>query len=180
MSNQHIPALDFLACLFLSTASSFNSYIAVIQIQAGHDRLQYHTLCIKAFCKLKNVLKYLECTFPNLSVALFIILQYVEARDFLTTSAHGRNNQQPNNAQQGISVTPLPKKSQEHPYINLRRAEVKNSWSSSASRTQSQNICLLVPNMFLAFQTAATLQLQMRSTMHTAGMGQAHVTGPLE
>lgn len=57
---QHVPALDFLACLCLPTASSFNSCIVLIQIQAGHDWLQCHTPYTTALCKLKACLNILN------------------------------------------------------------------------------------------------------------------------
>lgn len=74
------------------------------------------------------------------------------------------------------SVTPLPKRVRSIPYIHPRRAEVKSSRSSSASRTHSQNLCLLVPKTSLTFQNTAKLQLQMR--VHNAhsrhGPGTCH------
>lgn len=64
---QHVSAPDFLTCLFLSTASSFISYVVLTQIQAGHDWLQCHTL-YQGILQIKSTLKYLEDTIPDLSV----------------------------------------------------------------------------------------------------------------
>lgn len=82
-----------------------------------------------------------------------------------------RNHQQLNNAQKSTFLTPPPKKSQEHPSLKehpslLRRAEMKNSWSSSASSAHPQNVCLLAPKIqdieSETFQSTAKLQLQIR------------------
>lgn len=128
----------------------------------------------------KSMLKYLEWTVPNLSVA-FITLQYVEARGVLTTSAHrGKPSTTKQCSKKYSSHSSAYKESGASPTFTqeeLRRKAAEVAWPAEHIH---RIFAFLSPRCLWHFRKQLNFSYKPESTVHRAGTGQAHVTGPLK
>lgn len=78
------------------------------------------------------------------------------------------------------SVTPLPKKSGASPTFTQEELRWKAAEVAQPAEHIHRIFAFLFPRRLWHFRIQLNFTYKWESTMHTAGTGQAHVTGPLE